>query len=198
MAVVISCHIFVSISLQDNCFRCVHGYVAILYPQSIAGGAVVGGTAGAGASGGTGALPGAMAGASVVTPFALKAGRTVYGVTSAITSYNASYDLVRGGAYKTLIDMGVDEQVAREISNDTAVKQSLVEAGEGLLNVVTLFTSVAGKATVKSILGEALKSYGWNILTEYTVTMDIYVNCLRPQEEILSRKTEKKLLRQSR
>ena len=95
----------------------------------------------------------------------LKAGQTVSAIGSAITSSTASYDLIRGGVFRDLIKLGVDENVAKEISADSAFWQSLIEGGETFFSIFSLFKNPASSG-VKQKIKDYLKAYGVNIITE--------------------------------
>ncbi len=72
-----------------------------------------------------------------------------------------SYSLMRGSAYRTLLEAGVDEEIAREAANDEALINSLIEGaetaftlsslgiGKGFAAIKTAAKRVAGKETAK-------------------------------------------------
>lgn len=85
-----------------------------------------------------------------------------------------SYDLMAGSAYKTLLDMGVPNDVAIELSGDEAFVNSLIEGGGAVVDLITLGL---GKLASKSSLTVAQKlaqnkllqagaAYGLNYLSE--------------------------------
>ena len=148
------------------------GYVPQLLGQTGAGiagagaGAVAGATAGAGIGS---VIPGAgtAAGAGTGALWGAKAGY-VGGVAK------FGYDQMRGNAYAGLLDLGVPNDIALKVANDTALWQGIVEgAGAGVdlatLGIGKLFSKgakTAGQLTAKKMLTDALKAYGINILSE--------------------------------
>lgn len=85
-----------------------------------------------------------------------------------------SYDSMAGSAYKSLLDLGVPNDIALKASGDEALVSSLIEAaGAGVdiasLGLRKLFTGgadTAAKKIVKNKLSSALKAYGINIASE--------------------------------
>lgn len=115
--------------------------VAGYAPQALRqfGANVAGGLLGAGLTGGTGWKAGAIAGTGVY-----------------------AYNTMRGAAFKTLTDLGVDEETAKKAASDEAVLSSLIEMGDTAL---LLFTSganklleMSGKAGLKG-LGAAVSKW---------------------------------------
>ena len=133
-------------------------------------GAVIGATAGAA----TGAAVGSVVpGAGTVT------GATTGTIWGAKTGYvgnvaKFSYDQMRGSAYADLLDLGVPNDIALEVANDTALWQGIIEgAGAGVdlatLGIGKLFSKgakTAGQLTAKKLITNALKSYGINLASE--------------------------------
>jgi hypothetical protein len=89
-----------------------------------------------------------------------------------------SYDLMRGAAFKSLIDAGVDEETALRAANDEALISSLVEMGDAAVDIMTLgglsalkggiagaFKTAAGTSAKKKAM-LALANYGINIGSE--------------------------------
>ena len=148
------------------------GYVPQLLGQTGAGiaGAVAGAGVGAGTGGAIGsAIPGigTAVGAGTGATLGAKAGY-VGGVTK------FSYDQMRGSAYAGLLDLGVPNDIALKVANDTALWQGIVEgAGAGVdlatLGIGKLFgkgAKTAGQLTAKKMVTDALKAYGINIASE--------------------------------
>ena len=95
---------------------------------------------------------------------------------------NYSYEQMQGAMYKALLDLGktynvdITHEMALEISKDTALLQSIVEAGESLWDLSSMGISklfkkggveTAKDLTMKKIIAKALKNYGINLATEY-------------------------------
>ena len=135
------------------------GYLPQLWGQTKARavGALVGGGAGS-LIPGVGTALGAKAG--------IAAGSGMY-----------SFQRMRGAAFRTLIELGVDEETARAAANDEAFVSALIEAGDAMFDLATLGSgklvntladgakSVAKEAT-QSTTKKALKAlgkYGLNI-----------------------------------
>ena len=113
-----------------------------------------------------GGIAGGVAGIVSKNPkIGLKTGQVVTGIGSAITSSTASYDLIRGGVYRDLVKMGVDENIAKDISADSAFWQSVIEGIETGVSIFNLFKNPATSGAKKTIK-EYLKGYGINIITE--------------------------------
>lgn len=113
-----------------------------------------------------GLVSGGIAGIASKSPqVGLKTGQTVTAVGSSITGSMASYNLIRGGIYRDLIQMGVPENIAREASSDSAFWQSAIEGIENFVSLKALFKSPAS-APVKQKIKDYIKGYGINILTE--------------------------------
>ena len=85
-----------------------------------------------------------------------------------------SYDLMAGNAYKTLLDMGVPNEVALELSGDEALINSLIEGAGSVVDLISLgFGKLAGKGgttaakkVALSKLAAAGKAYGLNLISE--------------------------------
>jgi hypothetical protein len=81
---------------------------------------------------------------------------------------------MRGSAYADLLDLGVPNDIALEVANDTALWQGIIEgAGAGVdlatLGIGKLFSKgakTAGQLTAKKLITNALKSYGINLASE--------------------------------
>ena len=126
--------------------------------------ATVAGAAGGAIAGGTvvpvvGALGGARAGAVMGTGM-------------------QSHAVMRGAAFKALIDAGIDEETALRAANDEALISSLIEMGDTAIDMATLgslsafksgisgaFKAAAGESAKKKAL-LALGNYGINIGSE--------------------------------
>ena len=85
-----------------------------------------------------------------------------------------SYDVMAGNAYKNLLDMGVPNEVALELSGDEALINSLIEGTGAVVDLVSLGL---GKLASKSSLTAAQKlaqnklmqagaAYGMNLISE--------------------------------
>lgn len=117
---------------------------------------------------------GAVAGAAVgsVIPVAGTAAGVKAGYTAGQGLYG--YQVMRGAAYKTLIDAGVDPETARKAAQDEGVVNGLIEAAEAGFTLASkgakLLTMAGGKTAGKEIAADtlktALKKYGINIGTE--------------------------------
>ena len=79
-----------------------------------------------------GAAVGALGGALVGNPVA---GAKVGAVAA---TGMESYGQMRGAAYRTLLEAGVDEETAREAANDEALISSLIEMGGTAVSIMTL------------------------------------------------------------
>ena len=133
--------------------------------------------------GAVGAIGGAAAGSAVPvlgTATGIKAG-----ITAASGLY--SYQTMRGAAFKTLLDLGASEEVAREAAGDEAVVSSLIEMADTGIDLLTLgggkLISAITKGGVKNLAKEgaekaaesagkkllkALGKYGLNVAGEFT------------------------------
>lgn len=129
-----------------------------------------------------GAIGGAAAGSAVPvlgTATGIKAG-----ITAASGLY--SYQTMRGAAFKTLLDLGADEETARAAANDEAVVSSLIEMADTGIDLLTLgggkLISALTKGGVKKLakqgaekaaesagkkLLKALGKYGLNVAGEF-------------------------------
>lgn len=84
------------------------------------------------------------------------------------------YDMMAGSAYKTLLDMGVPNDVALELSGDEALISSLIEGGGAVVDLITLGigklgskgATTAAKEVAKNRLIAAAKAYGVNLVSE--------------------------------
>lgn len=136
-------------------------------PQGLRQGAAmaVGGLAGAAVAGGAGAKIGMTIGSGV-----------------------ASYNSMKGAAFKTLIDLGVDEQTARAAANDEAVLSSIIEMGEAGITVFTAgankLLQAAGKAGITSLGKVLAEKVGGGMLANLAVALGKYgINILSEGEE---------------
>lgn len=102
-------------------------------------------------------------------------------VGAAAASGMYSANVMRGAAFKTLLDLGIDEDTARKAANDEAFISGLLESGDTLIDLATLGTgkliTTLGKGTAKTaakagatgLVGKMLKGlgkYGLNITEE--------------------------------
>lgn len=145
------------------------------------GGAAVGAGTGA-ATGATAALVAGQLGPQVAVPEELA---TVPGgaITGAIWGGRGGYvagtakygyDMMAGNAYKNLLDLGVPNDIALEISNDEAVINSLIEGGGAIVDLISLGIgklaskggTTAAKQVAKNKLIAAAKAYGLNVASE--------------------------------
>lgn len=132
--------------------------------------------------GAVGAIGGAAAGSAV--PVLGTAAGIKAGITAASGLY--SYQTMRGAAFKTLLDMGASEEVAREAAGDEAVVSSLIEMADTGIDLLTLgggkLISAITKGGVKNLAKEgaekaaesagkkllkALGKYGLNVAREF-------------------------------
>lgn len=126
---------------------------------------------------------GAVSGGTVgsVIPIIGTAAGIKAGITAASGVY--SYQTMRGAAFKTLLDLGVPEDVAREAAKDEAVVSSAIEMADTGIDLLTLggkelisaLTGGAAKTAVKQGAESAVKKflkaigkYGLNIAGEWT------------------------------
>lgn len=138
-------------------------YVPQLVDQTKAGvtGAAIGAAAGTAAIPGLGTVGGAKAG-------------YMAGVGM------QSYDLMRGSAFKALLDAGVDEETALAAASDEALVSALIEMADAGVDIMTMgglsalksgvsgmFKTTAGKSAYKKALA-ALGKYGINVASEAT------------------------------
>ena len=85
------------------------------------------------------------------------------GYTLGVGKY--SYDTMRGAAYRTLIQNGVDEETARAAASDEALVSALIEMVDAGVDIATLFTGkIVGTAARKA--ANVLIRYGINIWSE--------------------------------
>ena len=130
-----------------------------------------------------GAIGGAAAGSAVPvlgTATGIKAG-----ITAASGLY--SYQTMRGAAFKSLLDLGVDEETAKAAANDEAVVSSLIEMADTGIDLLTLgggkLITALTKGGVKTLAKEgaekaaesagkklikALGKYGLNVAGEFS------------------------------
>ena len=106
------------------------------------------------------------------------------GVVAASGKY--SYDTMRGAAFKSLLDLGLSEEQARDAANDEALISSLIEMGDTAIDILTLgggkLLNTVTKGGVKALAGKLAQNettkglmkvlgfvgtrYGLNILSE--------------------------------
>lgn len=129
--------------------------------------------------GAVGAVSGGTVG-SVIPVLGTAAGIKA-GITAASGVY--SYQTMRGAAFKTLLDLGVPENVARAAANDEAVVSSAIEMADTGIDLLTL----GGKELISALTGgtaktaakkgaesavkkflKALGKYGLNVAGEWT------------------------------
>ena len=146
-------------------------YMPQMFNQMKAG--VEGASKGALVAGGTAALLGqagpqlAMPEEIITVPTAMFAGGRA-GYITGVGQY--SYDNMAGAAYKGLLDAGIPNDIALELSRDEGIISSLIEAtGAGVdiatLGIGKLFEKPAGQVAKNRILS-ALKAYGINVASE--------------------------------
>lgn len=145
----------------------------------------------------TGAFGGAVAGGTVgsVIPVVGTAGGAVKGAGAGYVGGVAtfSYNQMRGAAYSELLELGVPPDIAKAVAKDTALWQSIIEgAGAGadllLLGVGKLFskgTKTAAQLTAKKMIVNALKAYGWNLVTETTEEATQEMVAIKQEEKAL-------------
>lgn len=100
--------------------------------------------------GAVGAVSGGTVG-SVIPVLGTAAGIKA-GITAASGVY--SYQTMRGAAFKTLLDLGVPEDVARAAANDEAVVSSAIEIADTGIDLLTL----GGKELIAALTGGAAKT----------------------------------------
>ena len=106
------------------------------------------------------------------------------GVVAASGKY--SYDTMRGAAFKSLLDLGLSEEQARDAANDEALISAMIEMGDTAIDILTLgggkLLNMATKGGSKAVVGKLAKNettkglmkilgwvgtrYGLNILGE--------------------------------
>ena len=100
--------------------------------------------------GAVGAVSGGTVG-SVIPVLGTAAGIKA-GITAASGVY--SYQTMRGAAFKTLLDLGVPEDVARAAANDEAVVSSAIEMADTGIDILTM----GGKEVIAALTGGAAKT----------------------------------------
>ena len=130
-----------------------------------------------------GAIGGGAAGSAI--PVLGTAAGIKAGITAASGLY--SYQTMRGAAFKSLLDLGVDEETAKAAANDEAVVSGLIEMADTGIDLLTLgggkLISALTKGGVKTLAKEgaekaaesagkklikALGKYGLNVAGEWT------------------------------
>ena len=130
-----------------------------------------------------GAIGGGAAGSAI--PVLGTAAGIKAGITAASGLY--SYQTMRGAAFKSLLDLGVDEETAKAAANDEAVVSGLIEMADTGIDLMTLgggkLISALTKGGVKNLakqgaekaaesagkkLLKALGKYGLNVGFEWT------------------------------
>ena len=122
-------------------------------------------------AGAEGAIVGALPGLVTFNP-ALAAGGAKAGYVANVTQ--ESYKQMQGGAYRDLLAMNVPPEIALKVSQDSALWQSLIEGAGAVGDIATLGigklltqpAKTATQATAKELLKEALKAYGFNLVSE--------------------------------
>ena len=145
------------------------GYIPQMLGQIGAG---VGNAAGGAAAGAGTALAIGQLGPQVGLPEelitvptgALWGGRAGY--VAGTGKYN--YDLVVGTAYKTLLDMGVPNDIALELSGNEAVINGAIEALGSVVDLASFGAGSVVKEPLKRFLTGAVKSYVANLISEPT------------------------------
>lgn len=122
-----------------------------------------------------GTISGALAGTAL-----LPGGGTLAGARAGYVAGMGmqSYEMMKGAAFKTLLDAGIDEETALAAANDEAVVSSIIEMGDSAVDILTFgglsalkagtgkaFKTVAGKTTARKA-ATALAKYGINIGSE--------------------------------
>ena len=122
-----------------------------------------------------GTISGALAGTAL-----LPGGGTLAGARAGYVAGMGmhSYEMMKGTAFKTLLDAGIDEETALAAANDEAVVSSIIEMGDSAVDILTFgglsalkagtgkaFKTVAGKTTARKA-ATALAKYGINIGSE--------------------------------
>ena len=81
---------------------------------------------------------------------------TAAGIKAGITAASGvySYQTMRGAAFKTLLDLGVPEDVARAAANDEAVVSSAIEMADTGIDILTM----GGKEVIAALTGGAAKT----------------------------------------
>ena len=81
-----------------------------------------------------------------------------------------SYENMAGSAYKSLLDLGVPNDIALKASGDEALISSLIEAAGAGVDIATLglgnLLTKGGTTAAKNRIVSALKAYGINIASE--------------------------------
>lgn len=106
--------------------------------KSQAAGAIAGGLIGGIATGGTGVLQGIKVG-------------------SALASGKQMFEVTRGAAFKRLLDLGVDEALARDLAQDEGIVNGIIESGDTYLEWLTLGGTKAVTGVASKIAPDLLK-----------------------------------------
>ncbi|MGN1015811.1 MAG: hypothetical protein ACI4PL_02330 [Faecousia sp.] len=115
---------------------------------------------------------GAAIGAATMNPLGIKAG---YVAGSAMYGYQT----MRGAAFRELIRAGIDEQTARAAAMDEAVISSLIEAGDSLIDLVTMgggkVIDIATDGGLTALKKLAATQSGKNVVTKALTALGKYV-----------------------
>lgn len=96
-------------------------------------------------------------------------------IGASVASGAQSYDAMRGAAFKRMLDLGVDEETARDLATDEGIINAVIEGGDTYLDwfllgtggaVKKLLPGLASKATTavgKSAIGRAVAAIGKNV-----------------------------------
>lgn len=98
-----------------------------------------------------------------------RAAKATYDIASLGTSFEATRKMTAGSLFKTLIDMGVNEDIAKQAAQSSAVQQALVETGSGAIQNAAewvIATFVPGSSVVSKAGKAVLSSKGLDVLTE--------------------------------
>ena len=144
-------------------------------------GAAGGASAGAGV-GATAALVAGQLGPQVAIPeeLATVPGAALFGaIKGGKAGYVAGtakygYDTMAGMAYKSLIDLGVPNEIALDISKDEAIINSFIEGGGAIVDIISLgldklgskVATTTAQKVAKNRLLAAAKAYGMNVASE--------------------------------
>ena len=119
---------------------------------------------------------GAAAGAVIGT----LVGDPIHGakIGATISSGKYSYAQARGAAYKSLIDLGVDENTARKAASDEAVISSVIEMGDTAIDMMTLGSTKLlesmGKEGIKGLGTYLAKWAGENKVKKLAASLGLY------------------------
>lgn len=129
---------------------------------------------------------GGLAGAALGSLIAPGVGTAKGAKAGAVAATGAqSYSIMRGAAFKELLDLGVDEEIARKAAKDEAFISALIEMGDTMFDLANFgigkLIDAAAKGTIKALakkgaeeaaesagkkLLKALGKYGLNVAQE--------------------------------